>query len=336
MNNFITDDRSSSTIVFTHTDLDGAGCELLMKSLFPNIPVLRVGYEFEDDNYCIALMKKSDTIIILDLSISPSMYDLLTNHLGKTVLMLDHHESALVKYREYYESTYGISDITSISDNLVIDTNRSGTLITFEYFYNLGYFHNRPDLNADNLREISEVVSDYDLWKFNYDRTMELQFLWSKLKHEGFVNKYYKGQVSVFDFTDEETDIINNQYSRLANSYQACLDTERVYVDNEGLTFSVIRPNALISLSVSMYLDNKPNIDYAVAVNSYGKSLSLRSKHVEVNKIAETLGGGGHKLAAGAPMPEFMDIPNSVINREPSTKFNVNKFNNKSDIIEEV
>ena len=75
-----------------------------------------------------------------------------------------------------------------------------------------------------------------------------------------------------------------------------------------------------------------PEFDYVVIINKKG-SLSFRSLHYEVRKIAEALGGGGHFLASGAGIADNMDILESVKQRK-IIQYDIKKFlsNNQNSV----
>ncbi|MET1128690.1 MAG: hypothetical protein ABWW70_05180 [Thermoproteota archaeon] len=65
----------------------------------------------------------------------------------------------------------------------------------------------------------------------------------------------------------------------------------------------VLKPRGPPSASIlGGMLINRFGADVAVVVKTSGNGLSLRSRTVNVRKIAYTLGGGGHPRAAGAPL----------------------------------
>ena len=139
-----------------------------------------------------------------------------------------------------------------------------------------------------------------------------LQFLWSR-DSDYFTQRFLENPE--VKFSDEEMGIINESLKNLEDSYQEAIGSLSIHKDNDNLNFGLIKSIGLLSsLVADRIMKENPSIDYLVIMNKKG-SLSLRSLHYEVRKIAETLGGGGHFLAAGCPTEPNMDVIESIKQR---------------------
>lgn len=324
----ISQSELGKVVLFTHIDLDGIGCEILFKSCIPHIQVYRVNYDFDEDIEYLKIMKNANIIFISDISISPDTYHTLIL-LGKIVIMLDHHKSAEDKYNEFYS---GRTD-KSIPTKYLIDTTKSGTLLTYEFLLQNLFFSNHTGFQIENLKILSDLINDYDLWKFEYSQSKDMQFLWNSIGSDKFLDKFINGDRNPIDnLSDEDRELIQNNRNRLSESIKSCKDTYKIHKDIDGYTFAIVNPKGLISLAVAEFIKDMDNVDYAVAINSYGPSLSIRSRKIPINHIAESLNGGGHKLASGCPYPTMMDIAKSVANRKVIYKFNLDKFQKGSEV----
>lgn len=117
-------------------------------------------------------------------------------------------------------------------------------------------------------------------------------------------------------FSSQEMDIINESLQNLEDSYKEAMRTLSVHQDKEDLAFGFIQSIGLLSsLVADRIMKENPNLDYLVIMNKKG-SLSLRSLHYEVRKIAEALNGGGHVLASGCPTVDNMDVIESIKQRK--------------------
>lgn len=286
-------------VLFTHIDLDGYGARIMVQKWAPDIIVRHVDYGFDALPENRKLMAEADVIIFTDISISRGTAELLetTRKTGKKLLLLDHHQSA---YDNLHDLGY---------EWIHIDQSKSGALLAYEYFsqthpmYLYGY------------RDLAVYISDYDLWEHKYPESKMLQFLWSR-DSDYFTQRFLKNPE--VRFSDDEMSIINESLRNLEDSYQEAIGSLSSHQDKEGLTFGLIKSIGLLSsLVADRIMKENPSIDYLVIMNKKG-SLSLRSLHYEVRKIAEALGGGGHPLASGVPMPEgkIVDVVESIKNRE--------------------
>ena len=83
--------------LFTHTDLDGVGCEILGKLVFKeNINIERCHYGNIDSEVEEFLkdVNKYDKVFITDISVNKEVADKL-NNISDKVVLLDHHKTAL-------------------------------------------------------------------------------------------------------------------------------------------------------------------------------------------------------------------------------------------------
>lgn len=286
-------------LLFTHIDLDGYGSRIMVQRAYPTIQVKHVDYGFDALPENRKLMAEADVIIFTDISISKETAELLemTRQLGKKLLLLDHHQSA---YDNLHELGY---------EWIKIDQSKSGALLAYEYFSST-----HPH-ELEGYGDLAKYVSDYDLWQHNYPESKMLQFLWSR-DSDYFTQRFLEN--SEVKFSDEEMGIINESLKNLKDSYQEAIGSLSIHKDNDNLNFGLIKSIGLLSsLVADRIMKENPSIDYLVIMNKKG-SLSLRSLHYEVRKIAEALNGGGHFLSAGAPVPEgkVVDVVESIKNRE--------------------
>ena len=283
-------------VLFTHIDLDGYGARIMVQKWAPDIIVRHVDYGFDALPENRKLMAEADLIIFTDISVSRETAELLeqTRKTGKKLLLLDHHQSA---YDNLHDLGY---------DWIHIDQSKSGALLAYEWF---------RDLNPIALRgyeDLAKYVSDYDLWEHKYPESKMLQFLWSR-DSDYFTQRFLENPE--VKFSDEEMGIINESLKNLEDSYQEAIGSLSIHKDNDNLNFGLIKSIGLLSsLVADRIMKENPSIDYLVIMNKKG-SLSLRSLHYEVRKIAEALGGGGHFLAAGCPTEPNMDVIESIKQR---------------------
>lgn len=286
----------SKVVLFTHIDMDGYGCSVILQKLYPGIEVKYVDYGFDEISENITLMKSADVLLFTDISVSVEtavmLQELVTTNHTKVVL-LDHHKSAEEKLSELGY------------DWIIIDQTKSGTLIVYDRYKE--YDSVRP------YKDFAELVSDYDLWEHKFEKSKLMQFLWSKDK-EYFVSRFINNPST--QFTASENLMIEDSIKEYECSYELAKESIQEFVDCEGLVFGLVTNIGLFaSLVADKIMKESPNIDYLVIISNFKLSLSFRSLRINVREIAEKLGGGGHDLASGCSYSSNMNIVDSIINR---------------------
>lgn len=293
-------------ILFTHIDLDGAGAELMVKLIYPDIETYRVDYNFDSDLTYRKIMAEADSIIFTDISVSRDTAESLeaTRAYGKELLLLDHHESA----------KNNLEDLNY--PWIHINMEYSGALLAFLWYKD--QLNMNLDLaNYNNYGYLAQLVSDYDLWHHQYPESKKLQFLWSKIGTEQFITRFLQNSSMVL--SDEEESFVKESMDALEESYQIAISNMDPEEDSYGNKWLLIRNiGVMYSLVADRILKENPDAAYCCIMSRKG-SLSFRSRYYDVKQIAEALGGGGHRLAAGAPMVDLMDVISSVYQREVVT-----------------
>lgn len=238
-------------------------------------------------------------IYILDFSfpkpIMNRMFEIAAN-----VVWLDHHKTAFEMWceteRERYEWRDTSADTDDIGHYILLDNNKSGALLAWEYFH--------PE------KEMSELIlniDDRDRWQFK--RTL------SKATHAGLMaNRPWK-----FEQWKGFTNLVhNNALGGLVQEGQILLKQQAADVASSAKHAKecvLYIPDGLIGrrgLAVNC-ASNISEVGHALANQSgtYGlvwwyspheqaAVCSLRSNgDYDVSAIAKQFGGGGHKNAAG-------------------------------------
>lgn len=258
-----------------------AHCSLLeMDRAYNAFPM---NYDKVDKIYDIP-MSEEDEVFILDFSLPNEMVLELCTKVSK-VIILDHHKSAI-------EKLYKLPKLTNLE--MVLDNDRSGAVITFEYFENM---------NFNPLeKEFFYYIQDRDLWQWKLEHSKEVSaYLALKVEDnniDSMANAYWK-------FQDEKEqlitigktciEMINKQVSK---KVRQCIDLELC-----GVNFKCINANENISELGNAICNryNQPALIYFI--EDYSKLvLCFRSLNnlADVSKVAEQFGGGGHYCASGA------------------------------------
>lgn len=323
--------------LYTHIDLDGCGCELMLKHLqskfFFDLDIERVNYGFDESVDWNKILNDYNCIFITDMSVNNETLQLFDEYEGEhKVVILDHHESFYQRLKEYMNSHDIIVDHSdefcialnpaSNKSEFICNKSLSGTEVTYRYLdYAIQGFGN------ELLKKVAEAVGDYDLWKFETKFALPLQFLFTANKADYLVNKFLtdiKNGLTDIEFSIEDRTTIEKSFQTLSNSVDLLIGnirTKESYKDSDGFRFvvSYCKPK-LFSLATREFFKMNPNVDYLVSVDMNNDNLSIRAQNdkVDVSKIAEYFGGGGHKAAAGAHVIKimFMDVPRSIQHRQ--------------------
>ena len=271
----------NESIMFTHNDLDGIGCGILHKAGYGrNAETHYCGYHNVDEkitDFIKSTLNQKDELpmlIISDLGISRETAELVDRYEGKKVL-LDHHASNMW-LKEKYEWA-------------IVDVEASGTLLVFNFFEN-----EVPRKYAD----FALHVDDYDRWIHSMPKSIELNRLYYIIGISRFEERFLSGDVAV-EFTESEKLLLELEDEAVGN-YSHKVE--------KGLTVYTMAGDKRLGIGfadryqseVAHDIIDRLELDAIALFDVNFRKVSLRSKpNFDVGSIAERLGGGGHKNAAG-------------------------------------
>lgn len=229
------------------------------------------------------------TIYIVDFSFhSPLLRQL--NDTNQSVVVIDHHVSAEADVRAYPQN--------------IFDNNHSGAVLAWQYFH-----------SAAPVPSVLSYVEDHDLWRFALPENREFNVAlhevpmtfeaWDGLVHHletenNLINFIAKGAL-LAKFEDRLVQKLMTYREKVR------FEGHEVYAINASRVYRSILGNQLAEL-------NEAEGGVALGIVYYrsngGVNISLRSKDdVDVAKMAEQYGGGGHKHAASIKVKSFRDLP---------------------------
>lgn len=228
-------------------------------------------------------------IYILDYSFDKATLENLSER-NKLVKIIDHHKSAE-------------EAVKSFPDN-IFDINHSGAVLSWAFFH--------PDTETPSLLK---YIEDHDIWKFKLPKNKEFNAalgeyktsfeVWDKLieklKKEEFLKSYLSTGKIISDFEDRHIKNLMQYKERII------FEGHKMWALNVSRTYRSILGHKLASL-------NEENEEIAIGIVYYRNQgavhISLRSNgDVDVSKIAEKYGGGGHKNAASIRVDSFASLP---------------------------
>lgn len=289
-------------LLITHIDLDGILPVVFAKMYSKELQfdgVMREDYGFHTkfpDKY--DLVKTFDEIIFADMSIPEETYNELVS-LGKHIEFYDHHEaSKWIKEK----NIPGVWDDT-----------KCGTKLFWEFYI-------KPKLKRypSIIEEAVELVDTYDLWKEDsplWQKAKEFSYLmygqgfydWKELDEVKQVEPFVNELINKFENEDSmkwngEEQIAINKGNMLENkTYNECVKSMQIRKDRKGRLFGLILIGSKISVVCSRILKNNPNLDYLVAISTFGYDISGKISYRTRGKfdLNELAGAAGHPSACG-------------------------------------
>ena len=271
-------------LIFTDSDLDGAGSALLLKEVFAGHEVIIV----ETSEYRILNEFKNrwntldhfDKIFVCDLSLNEEQAIAINR---SNVVVVDHHETHS-KFVEQYTKAKAIVTPYSSNTKLIFDKFKSKINVT-------------PEKEA-----LVNLIDQYDSWSFDFPRELDparlnaIYYGYNKPKTEKFIESFKEG---LREYTAHEKGAIKLHFKAFVEQLENPKFTGKIKDYKVVSTFVTKQVN-----EVANYMLDKYDADVAIMVNLDLKVVSFRKQRgVQLNlgKLAEKLceGGGAHNLAGG-------------------------------------
>ena len=199
----------------------------------------------------------------------------------RELVFLDHHISS-VRHQEGLEGC-------------IVDTSKCGTMLVYEHIRSMGY-------DEEDDEYLAHIVDDHDLWRNRMPESDRLSALLGMLERDNFIDELLDADVDlVLGRHSKEIDIkiqSRNNYVAGVKCYEP--DTK------DGLRRCVVFAERYTSYVGDRFLSEGYDVVYIV--NFFSCTVSLRSRVVDVSKIAERNGGGGHPKAAGYTLAEETEM----------------------------
>jgi oligoribonuclease NrnB/cAMP/cGMP phosphodiesterase (DHH superfamily) len=320
--------------------MDGYGCQLISRKIFPKGYFLNANYGLEVKMYIKQVLEKiekcskEDNILFLitDLNLTTDEAKDLNkniqrlNNNGYTIKLqlLDHHgtgQKSADKFDWYY-----------------LDTSKSATKITYEYFLNnYDEFSSKCEENFDKL---VQAINAADIWLENDElfefgkvcmsmvsKSYEVNNILFANKHREykfhlltnaimFINKndsHIQLDEQIYHLKKEflKLDDINNTIDNLSSTYLV----QSLEELKENLTISYQGHKGLltyclgsISIPANAFLKANPDYDFFIDINRRGRAGFRADNKIDVSILASKLaGGGGHPNASGAAFDDFKE-----------------------------
>jgi oligoribonuclease NrnB/cAMP/cGMP phosphodiesterase (DHH superfamily) len=216
---------------------------------------------------------------------------------AKNILIIDHHQSAEENLKRKLEGYHDLPE----NVETVFDMEQSGCVLTWEYFFNYGKQNTADHGNQINTPHLLLHIQDRDLWKFSMSDSKNINMAMFSYQYDfGLWDSLTCPDTEFADMNmlEIEGEAIQRKFDKDLNELLPMLKREmligghKVYAANLPYMFASEGANKLsegMPFGATFY--DKPG----------ERVFSLRSKSdgIDVAKIAEEYGGGGHKHASG-------------------------------------
>lgn len=285
-------------IVFHHNDNDGKAAAAVIYRVFHEHYIDIDEFISVDYNKSIPtadLVKEGDSVFIVDYSFTEATVQNLIDISEKASIVhwFDHHLSSMEVYDYVKEN--------NICNTAIVDTTRSGALITYDVYNQINSFNGK----LSNMRQVIELVDDYDRWihanphslLFNigsqmYD-TNPMSDIWVNdpaqiIKDGALIKKYNDMKNSKFVEQNGFIIKINGHDCIVLNTPEASSQTFAEYYDKYKFAIR--------------FVFNGNNFQYSI----YSGLEDINCKEIAQHFNPK---GGGHKGAAGfvSDKIEFVD-----------------------------
>ncbi|MDD7313847.1 MAG: DHHA1 domain-containing protein [bacterium] len=277
--------------IYHLADHDGKGSAAIVGRKFKNVVFYGLNHDSDVPEDLIAA---HDKIIVCDISLPLDMMFKLNE--TKDLTWIDHHVSTIDAYREAVKN--GAHEIAGVRQE---DT--AAIMLTWRYFF--------PD---EPVPEGVKLLALNDIFDLSDKRVRPFEYAFQSLGVNKPEDKNWKdlfaGKIDIDEMVKKGEAILSYIKNR---NHRLC---KAMSFESSYMGYKCICAN--MPQGYSEFYDGLKNVkDYDFMCNFFmnGKntwnlSLYTSKDTVDVSKIAASLGGGGHKKAAGASglkkLPEFL------------------------------
>lgn len=279
----------------THYDLDGVVCNIILSLLFKNIKTYCCGYGKLDDKIDTIIrdykFDKPKALLITDFCLTVEHLKKLIKR-GIKIIYIDHHIDSLP-----YKKTKKFKHY--------IDKNKSGALLTFEYFEKRLSKKYKEGV-VEKVKTLVKLANDYDLWKLEDKRSYYINQLFWDYNFWRFRQRFRYGFKNFFS---EE---INKVKKYIKELKKYAYSTERfVFPNDKKDAILIVDPEnklandaTLIFKKFNFYFILRTSAsDVSIRVRNVPEDLNvseiMSEKFEDLDHIFKKEDYGGHAKAAG-------------------------------------
>ena len=301
-------------ILFTHVDLDGAGCDIIFQlyclALGTQYRVFSLGNNEIDDVVMEVIddpeIKYGSEIKFYFADISPSwlvLEEMVARNLN--IHLYDHHLTS-----EW------CMELLRNRGKVDLSGKESGTSLLYQHLVSECGFVGRDALSSEIIVKFVDTVRAWDVWEWVQTNNLISKYLVNLffiLGYERFV-RLYLDRFLTEGSSNQPLILPEHQYF-----IDARLESQQENID-------LMTPNKVISQKIFGYeaaviftgvgfpfsdgsyqfLRRHPQFDIMVNINLARKTISYRTikEGIDLGTLAATVGGGGHLKASGSPISD--------------------------------
>lgn len=311
-------------LMFTHSDMDGYGCKLVMDITMHLLGchdyqvIVCQNHEIDSkvNEHVVYPNVGPDThVVFSDIAPSAGTMELLMlmvhDGIIKHVHVFDHHESNLI-----LKDTVG-SDAIIYADDKETGKMECGTSIIYMEAAML-LAARQVDTSVIDEKLYADIIdnirlSDTYTWKVdNAYSAKQLNTMFSMIGGDNFVRKYYDRILAKDNspmFTQTELEFINGKLDYNNSIINNVSPADFISTDISGYHVALLMKSVAANISdvADSFLERFPEYDAVMNLNIFGNwqiSMRTRKDTVNLSDLAVELGGGGHPKASGAPVPK--------------------------------
>ncbi|WP_442594005.1 DHH family phosphoesterase [Neobacillus sp. D3-1R] len=288
--------------LFTHNDLDGVGCGILAKLAFGEQVNVRYNSISSLDHQVGQYIEKyneqqnSDYLIITDLSTNEEIAQKLNEMVSKgaKVLLIDHHKTAL----HFNDYSWGMVKVEYEHGKLA-----SATSLLYDYLKQHQFIE-----ETKSVSEFVELVRQYDTWEWdvnNNQKAKRLNDLFYMVSIDEFEEKMVMRlqEQEHFGFDEFEQKLLDMEEEKIER-YIRKKKRELIQTFINDQCVGIVHAESYHSELGNELGKENSHIDYIAILNMGAKKISYRTvhDHIDVSRVAEQYGGGGHAKASGSTM----------------------------------
>lgn len=288
--------------LFSHTDLDGYGCNIVMKALVSQSTVIATNMNYEENNEIVknyilsGEYKNYRCTFITDISVNEEVAELIDKTKDLRLVLLDHHPTAewLNKYdwanvcvNNCFEKTSG----TELLFNFLVSSD--GCVEDWNYFR--------------EIHDFVKQVKRYDTWlwkeKYNDDTPKKLNDLFYILGYDKFYSSLKENNFNVKFLIHDYSYLLENQQKKI-DKYIEKKNKEIIGCPIRDYNVGVVFANQYQSELGNRLSELNPQYDLIAMIGENTVSYRTTKENINCGKFAKLFEGGGHPKAAGSEINE--------------------------------
>lgn len=277
-------------------DPDGVTPVVYAQFVFKNLEYKLLDVSEVDENVKIALQnEKYDEVHLVDLNISEALAEEINNSEYKNKLkVFDHHISGI------HLNKYPFIKVINEENG----RKECGTSIYHRYLKEIS---DAKEIHTNAAEELTETVRLVDTFDFKEEKDKEakqIAMIFSIYGREEYIKKYHRflKTHTEFKYTPFDKKMLAIESAK-EERYIKQKEKEMFRIKLEGNKVGLVYAERYRSELGNYLIEKNDDLDYIILIN-ISQRISYRGKdRADLSVISKKYGGGGHKNAAGSPLP---------------------------------